>query len=308
VSGEAPRLERARAEVQADGVRVDRYLADGLGLFSRSQARQRVVEILVNGLPARLSRRLKTGDTLEVAYRAAPAMDLVPEDIPLRVVYEDEHVLVIDKQQGLVVHPACGHPAGTLVNALLWRFRALRAAFGPDDSRPGIVHRLDKDTSGVMVVAKDPESHEVLARQFKERSVRKLYVALVHGVPHPVRGVVRTRIGRDAHDRKRFAVLESGGKPAVTRYRVVRSEGDTSLVVFAPRTGRTHQIRIHARHLGCPVLGDPLYGRTEGSSLMLHAWKLTLTLPQTGERRTFCAPLPGRFRAFIEAPRTRDAG
>lgn len=308
MSDEPRRVERTVGDTRTNGWRIDQYLSEEMGLFSRSQARLRVTEARVNGRPAKLSRRLKAGDRLEVSYRTAPRMELVPEDIPVAVLYEDERIIVVDKPQGLVVHPACGHPGGTLVNALLWRWRALPAAFPAQDLRPGVVHRLDKDTSGVMVVAKDPEGHEALARQFKARQVRKLYLAVVHGAPPDAAGVVQTHIARDPRDRKRFAVTEAGGKPALTRYRVLRALGDYVLVAFRPVTGRTHQIRVHARHLGCPVVGDPIYGRGDpgGATLMLHAYRLRLVPPGQSAPVTFTAPLPERFRALIS--RARDVG
>jgi 23S rRNA pseudouridine1911/1915/1917 synthase len=294
------------------GWRVDRFLAERLELFSRSQGKQRIVSIAVNGRPAKPSRRLALGDRVALTYRPPAPSELLPEEIPLDVLYEDRSVIVLDKPQGLVVHPACGHQSGTLVNALLWHFDGLRASFGGADPRPGIVHRLDKDTSGVMIAAKDAAAHDWLAAQFKERRVSKLYLAIVHGAPRLDEGRVETRITRDPRSRKRFAVSEAQGKQAVTRYRVLRKVGDFAVVLFRPRTGRTHQIRVHARHLGCPIVGDPVYGRrTPGEwTLMLHAFRLRLVLPGEAEPRTFTAPVPDRFRAFLRSltPRTPGTG
>lgn len=300
------------SDARHEGWRVDRFLAERLELFSRSQGKQRIVEVAVNGRAAKLSRRLRLGDRVLLSYRAPARSELQAEDIPLDVLYEDPAVIVIDKPQGLVVHPACGHQSGTLVNALLWRFAQLRATFGEADPRPGIVHRLDKDTSGVMIVAKDPATHEALAAQFKERRTRKLYVAIVHGAPRQSEGTVDTRIARDPRSRKRFAVSEGQGKQAVTHYRVLRRVGDCAVVLFHPRTGRTHQLRVHARHLGCPIVGDPVYGRKKDDewTLMLHAFRLRLVVPGQEGPRSFTAPLPPRFRSCLRSlsPRRPERG
>ncbi len=312
MSDEPLRAELLVSDPRHEGVRVDRFLAEQLELFSRSQGKQRIVAVAVNGRAAKLSRRLRVGDQVELSYRAPPRSELLAEEIPLSVLYEDPAVIVIDKPQGLVVHPACGHRTGTLVNALLWRFSGLRASFGESDPRPGIVHRLDKDTSGVIIVAKDPASHEALAAQFKERRARKLYVAIVDGAPRQSEGTVQTRITRDPRSRKRFAVSETQGKRAVTHYRVLRRVGGCAVVLFHPRTGRTHQLRVHARHLGCPIVGDPVYGRRKIGewTLMLHAFRLRLVVPGEQAPRSFTAPLPARFRSYLRSvsPRTPGRG
>jgi 23S rRNA pseudouridine1911/1915/1917 synthase len=310
VSDEPIRVELTLTDPAYEGVRVDRFLASHPELFTRSQGKQRILSTLVNGRPAKLSRRLRTGDRVELLYRPPPRSDLHPEQIPIDVLFEDSRVVVVNKPQGMVVHPACGHHSGTLVNALLWHFTEMRDAFGPDDARPGVVHRLDKDTSGVLIIAKDPAAHELLAAQFKERRATKVYVAVLWGAPAEDRGRVETRIARDPRSRKRFAVVETGGKLAVTDYRVLRRVGGCSVVAFRPRTGRTHQLRVHALHLGCPVVGDPIYGRrkAEGYTLMLHALRLTLRLPGETEPRAFTAPLPERFRSCLRDLRSRTSG
>jgi 23S rRNA pseudouridine1911/1915/1917 synthase len=254
-----------------------------------------------------MGRKLKLGDVVVLSYADPPASDLRPEDIPLSLLFENDEVIVIDKPQGLVVHPGSGNQSGTLVNALLFHFRNLAVGFPPGDPRPGIVHRLDKDTSGVIIVAKNASTHQFLARQFQERSVRKRYIAIVRGDLPSREGRIETRLARDPRDRKKFACVSTGGRIAVTRYRVLRSftaGADTyALVLLSPRTGRTHQLRAHMRHLGCPILGDPLYGRGDtrfpDSTLPLHARSLSLTLPGEARPRVFTAPVPARFRLIL---------
>ncbi len=289
------------------GMRLDVFLAERLGLFSRSQARARVRELLVNGAPARLGRKLKLGDRVRVSYADPPESELVAEDIALDVLFESPEVIVLDKPQGIVVHPGSGNRSGTLVNALLHHCRGLADAFGAGAPRPGIVHRLDKDTSGVIIVAKSPAAHEFLARQFQERRVRKRYIAVVTGALAAGEGAVDTRIARDPRDRKKFTCVESGGRQAVTRWRLIRrfAAGTAAYgyVLLAPRTGRTHQLRVHMKHLGAPILGDPLYGRRDArfpeATLMLHARSLTLVIPGERAPRTFSAPVPARFHEVL---------
>ena len=214
---------------------------------------------------------------------------------------------MIDKPQGLVVHPGSGNRSGTLVNAVLFHSRQLAEGFPPEDPRPGIVHRLDKETSGVIIVAKSPAAHHFLAGQFQERTVRKRYIAVVQGRLPSDNGRIETRLARDPRDRKRFACVLSGGKLAVTRYRVLRTfaagRDVYTYVLLAPRTGRTHQLRLHMRHVGCPILGDSLYGRHDarfpGASLSLHARSLAIRLPGENTTRMFSAPVPPRFRSLL---------
>jgi 23S rRNA pseudouridine1911/1915/1917 synthase len=286
------------------GMRLDRFVAERMGLFTRSQARSRVVGLRVNGEPARPSRRLKRGDVVAVDYADPPSDGLAAEDIPLAILFENDQVVVVDKPQGMVVHPGSGNRSGTLANALLGHCVGLAEAFGASDDRPGIVHRLDKDTSGVIVTAKNPAAHEFLARQFREHRVRKLYLAIVRGCPRASSGRIDGGIARSRSDRKRFAPVTVGGRRAVTDWRVLRRYGGWSLVLLAPKTGRTHQLRVHLRMLGTPVLGDPLYGgrdaRFPDATLMLHAWRLRITLPADAQPREFRAPLPARFRSVLK--------
>jgi len=298
--------------VESGADRADVYIAEVARVLSRSQIKARDALILVNGVPAKPSRPLKEGDRLELRWTEEPPPGLEPEDIPLAILYEDERCVVVDKAQGMVVHPGAGNRRGTLANALL----AL-----PQDSatrapatRAGIVHRLDKDTSGVIIAAKDFEAQAFLAAQFKDRLVRKEYLAVTRGIPAPEAGRIADRLGRDRHDRKRFARVEAGGKAAVTDYRVVVAWGgaDTgargdayALVSLRPRTGRTHQLRVHMAALGTPILGDPIYGRRDtrfpDATLMLHARRLKIALPGRDELSVFTAPVPLRFHALARA-------
>jgi 23S rRNA pseudouridine1911/1915/1917 synthase len=303
-----PHAIEARVERPQDaGIRLDVFITERLGLFTRSQARFRVVSLAVNGAPARMGRKLKLGDVVLLSYADPPASDLTPEDLPLSVLFENDDVIVIDKPQGLVVHPGSGNRSGTLVNAVLFHARQLAARFPPGDPSPGIVHRLDKETSGVIIVAKTSAAHHFLASQFQDRTVRKRYVAVVQGRMPSDSGRVETRLARDSRDRKRFTCVLAGGRLAVTRYRVLRtfSAGKDvyTYVLLAPRTGRTHQLRVHMRHIGCPILGDSLYGRRDAwfpaASLLLHARSLSIRLPGDVGPRTFSAPVPSRFRSLL---------
>jgi 23S rRNA pseudouridine1911/1915/1917 synthase len=297
------------------GMRLDRFVAERMGLFTRSQTRSRVAELRVNGEPARPSRRLRPGDRVEVDYTDPPAEGLAAEAIPLAILFENDQVAVVDKPQGMVVHPGSGNRSGTLVNALLAHCAGLAEAFGGSDARPGIVHRLDKDTSGVIITAKNTTAHEHLARQFRDRRARKRYLAVVRGVPKTLAGRIDGGIARSRSDRKRFAPVAAGGRRAVTDWRVLRRYAGCTLVLLEPKTGRTHQLRVHLRQLGTPILGDPLYGgkdaRFPDATLMLHAWRLRITLPGESRPREFRAPLPERFRLLLRnlraaAPRDGD--
>jgi 23S rRNA pseudouridine1911/1915/1917 synthase len=293
------------------GLRLDRYVSECLGLLSRSQVRSRSLTALVNGKQVKRSRLVKTGDLLELSWEEAANPDLAGEDLPLAVLYEDPHVIVVDKAQGMVVHPGAGNPSGTLVNALLFRRPSAFPRGAPLPGaplRPGIVHRLDKDTSGVMICAWDAEALAFLSEQFKTRKVRKRYVALLRGVPREASGWIKAPLRRDSRNRQRFTVGERG-KEALSHYRVLRAWDTHALTALRPRTGRTHQLRVHMAWLGHPILGDPLYGSPDplfpGATLMLHARNLSVTLPGERELRIFTSPLPGRFCRII---RVLEAG
>jgi len=274
--------------------RLDLYVSGTLRLLTRSQIGARALSAKVNGRAAKVSRPVKAGDVLDLRWDEPEPTDLTPEDIPLSVLYEDARAVVIDKPQGLVVHPGAGNRSGTLANALLFR----RPSLGGDSVRPGIVHRLDKDTSGAMIAAYDAAALEFLAGQFRNGEARKRYLAIVRGVPRERTGRIRTFLARDPRDRKRFAVSDRG-RAALTLYAVVRAWRGHSLVLLRPRTGRTHQLRVHMRHIGHPIVGDPIYGVADPAfpraTLMLHARSLALRLPG-GEERVFHAPVPERFR------------
>ena len=296
--------EKLELTVEADGIRVDRYLAERTQL-SRS-AIQRLANgghITVGGAPIAPSHRVRTGEHLVVDVPPPEeALSLAAEDIPIHVLYEDADVIVVNKPAGLVVHPAYGHHSGTLVNAVA---RRVGAETGREAGRPGIVHRLDKDTSGVMVVAKNDVAHVSLARQLQAKRFGKEYLALVWGDPGERPVVVDAPIERDRADRRRMVARQTG-REAITRFERLATFGGgndrASLLHVRPETGRTHQIRVHLTFARLPIVGDPVYGRTRDPSGLgrqwLHAWRLTLRLPHAGER-TFTAPLADDLRAVL---------
>jgi 23S rRNA pseudouridine1911/1915/1917 synthase len=279
------------------GVRLDQFLAARVPGLSRSRLQQLVKEgfVLVNGRTAKASAKLRTGDHVALAEPPPVSTHTAAENIALDVLFEDGDLIVLDKPAGLVVHPAAGHQQGTLVNALLHHCHTLSGIGG--ERRPGIVHRLDKETSGCLVAAKSDTTHHALARQFAGREVSKIYLALAAGKFRRASGVIEGAIGRHPIHRKKMAVLAGGrGRTARTDYRVLREIAGNSLVECTLHTGRTHQIRVHLKHLGHPVLGDEVYGRrADFPRQMLHAWKLGFTHPRTGERLHFVAPIPQDF-------------
>ena len=283
------------------GVRLDKYVCDKFAELSRTRIQRLIASgyITVNDHVAKAGLKLNAGDRLRVILPPAPPSPLTPEAIPLDIIYEDDDLLVIDKPAGLTVHPAPGHPAHTLVNAILSRFPHLAAL--SDSLRPGIVHRLDRDTSGVMVVAKNSLAQADLAEQFKARSVVKAYLVLVKGHLTPENGVIEAPIGRDPRNRKRMAVV-AGGREARTEYRVVRYIGDYTLLEVMPETGRTHQIRVHFSAIGYPVVGDKVYGVKSAylSRQFLHASRLGFKLPSTGEYMEFKSELPPDLAQALE--------
>ena len=283
-----------------EAMRLDRYAAECLKLFSRSQAKSLGLQAKVNGKAARLSKLVEAGDMLELSWQPVPEQTLAAEDIPLDILFENERVVVINKASGMAVHPGAGIPRGTVANALLFRTGPLAPG------RAGLVHRLDKDTSGVLIAARDSEALACLAAQFKARTVQKRYAAIVSGIPREPEGCISLPLARDPRDRKRFAPAAPGtGKTAQTRYRLIRSWAGHALLLVQPRTGRTHQIRVHLASLGCPVAGDPVYGRPHPLGLMLHAYSLEIVLPGAAAPSFFKAPLPARFRNFIRSLDTR---
>ena len=284
------------------GLRLDRFVAAAWPELTRS-AVQRLIQanlVWVDGQPARASYRVSPGDRITVEVPAPSPSELEPEAIPLDVVYEDADVLVINKPAGLVVHPAPGHAGGTLVNAVLAMDVELEVS---NTQRPGIVHRLDKDTSGLMVVAKNDRAQLSLSEQMQRHEMKKEYLALVWGHLTPFRGIIDAPIGRDPRDRKRMGIVASG-RPARTHFRVLEQLDGFDLVRLRLETGRTHQIRVHMASLGHPVVGDRVYGpEREALGLkrqFLHAYRLGFVLPSGGYRE-FVAPLPGDLREALDA-------
>ncbi|MGA2284709.1 MAG: RluA family pseudouridine synthase [Dehalococcoidia bacterium] len=276
-----------------DGKRLDVFIAARCPGVSRSQARRLVDEGLatVNGRPARASYAIRAGDVIDVRVPPSEAPAPRPEAIPLSIIYEDSDILVVDKPAGMAVHPGAGRARHTLVNALLARYPDL-AGTG-EALRPGIVHRLDKDTSGLLLVARNERARADLSRQLKERLVEKRYLALVSGGLEPTEGAIEGDIGRDPRNRKRMAIVE-GGRPARTAYRVVERLAGFTLVEVAPSTGRTHQIRVHLAGVGHPIVGDELYGKrsTLVGRQFLHAWRIAFSHPADSRPMSFESPLP----------------
>lgn len=290
-----------RVTEEQSGLRLDRYLAMELPEFSRSRL-QALIEggfVRLNGTQPRPRELTRTGDVIQLEVPALQKIEAQPEAIPFPVLFEDDDLLVLDKPAGLVVHPGAGNQEHTLVNALLAHCTTLSGIGG--EERPGIVHRLDKETSGCLVVAKNDLAHRDLSKQFAARTVKKVYLALVAGRLKKPSGTIDAAIERHPVHRQRMSVAREGkGRPAVTDYRVLRECGDISLVECTLHSGRTHQIRVHLHHLGHPLLGDKVYAPKHAQGYarqMLHAWRLGFAHPRTGEWREFEAPMPEDFRA-----------
>ncbi|MFA5042867.1 MAG: RluA family pseudouridine synthase [Kiritimatiellia bacterium] len=305
-----PKPHKFIVPVNEAGARLDVWLTrQGLALSrARIQALIHDGRVAVNGRAVKEHYKIRPGDIVKLAIPPPVATALIPEAIPLDILYEDADLLVIDKPAGLVVHPAAGHASGTLVNALLHHCGSLAAIGG--ERRPGIVHRLDRDTSGIMVVAKSDRALAGLMHQFKRRTIRKNYVALVWGRPIPAQGTIETLIGRHRADRKKMAVQSKTGRAAVTHYELAEYFGDVALLKIRLETGRTHQIRVHMAHRGFPVVGDAQYGARSTRLLpspvgrqMLHAETLAFIHPLTGKPLTFTAPWPSDFKALVAALR-----
>jgi len=295
----------------AAGARLDRWLAESLPDLSRSRIQHLIAgqHVTVNGAATKASHRLHGGETIEIDVLPLPPDDLVPEPIALTVLHEDDHVLVIDKPAGMVVHPGAGNATGTLAAAALAHAPAIAGVGGP--RRPGIVHRLDKDTSGVLVMAKTRAAYEGLTAQLVERSVTRRYVAVVHGRVGLTAGVVDAPMGRDPSHRQRMAVRPAGkGKRAVTHYRVVERFPHFTYLELRLETGRTHQIRVHMASLGHPIVGDRTYGRSHGKQpiasegLALHAVTLAFLHPISQKRLEFTAAFPLRLERLLSQLRT----
>lgn len=286
------------------GARLDAFLA-GKMEKTRSSVQKLIEEenVRLNGTPAAKNARLREGDRVEATEPPPEVLDVKPQNIPLDIVYEDQDLLVVNKPKGMVVHPAAGNPDGTLVNALL--FHCGDSLSGINGViRPGIVHRIDKDTSGLLIVAKNDRAHQSLAEQIAVHSFTRIYNAVVYGIVKEEEGTVSAPIGRHPTDRKRMAVLSSGGREAVTHYRVLERFPGFTLVECRLETGRTHQIRVHMAHIGHPVAGDPVYGPkkciTELQGQCLHARVIGFIHPATGEYLEFDSGLPPYFERFLE--------
>jgi 23S rRNA pseudouridine1911/1915/1917 synthase len=312
----------AAIELQAEfsGERLDAFLAEQVPDLSRSRIQKLIGDgnVQVNGsVCASKKAVVQEGDAIHLLVPEAAPFELLPEDISLEILYEDDQLIILNKPTGLVVHPSPGHYSGTLVNALLWHCRT--AAGGSSLSgiggvqRPGIVHRLDKDTSGAIAIAKTDQAHQNLQQQFQAKTAKRDYLGIVYGAPAADSGTVDAPIGRHPVNRKRQAIVpeEKGGRAAVTHWQLQERLGNYSLLNFALETGRTHQIRVHAMHMGHPIVGDPEYGR--GRSLgvnlpgqALHAWRLRLLHPISQEWVEVIAPVPRHVTTLLEVLRRRN--
>jgi 23S rRNA pseudouridine1911/1915/1917 synthase len=281
--------------VEQPGIRLDKFVSENCPGLSRSQAQKLIDDgfVTIGGLMEKASHKTEIGEKIEITIPPPALTGLLPEAIPIKILYEDDDLLVIDKPAGLTVHPAPGHPSHTLVNAVLSHLSEIEEE--GNVIRPGIVHRLDKDTSGLMLVAKNNVALANLSDQFKSRSVKKVYITLVKGIIKPEKGVIDAPIGRDSGDRKKMAVTgESRGRQARTNYRVLRYVGKNSLLEITPETGRTHQIRVHLAAIGYPVFGDITYGKKSAflNRQFLHAHRIGFHLPSSGKFVEFESPLP----------------
>lgn len=289
-------------ESESGAERLDRFLVDRCPDLSRSRLQRLIADghVTVDGLPARPATRLRAGQHVRVTVADPAPSELVPQPIPLTVVYEDRDVLVIDKPAGLTVHPAAGHPDQTLANAVLARVPEISGIGSA--LRPGIVHRLDKDTSGLIVVAKSAEAHTHLAAQFAARRVAKLYMALVHGQVSPAEAVIEAPIGRHPKDRKRMAVL-AAGRESTTKYQVLQQFQRYALLEVRPTTGRTHQVRVHLASVGHPLAGDATYGKPHPrlERHFLHAHRLGFRLPSGDKYVELVSELPPELQDFLDA-------
>lgn len=290
--------------IKESGIRLDKALAD-LTELSRSQANEAIKNgnILVNGKAVKAKYSVKEGDLVTYDLPKPEVLEYEAEDIPLDIVYEDDDVAVVNKPQGMVVHPSVGHTSGTLVNALMYHIHDLSSINGV--VRPGIVHRIDKDTSGLLMIAKNDRAHQALAEELKDKKSLRKYLAIVHGNISNDRGVIEAPIGRSEKDRKKQAVMAKG-KPAVTHFKVLERFGNYTLVELTLETGRTHQIRVHMAYIGHPVAGDPLYGprkTLKGNGQFLHAQTLGFTHPTTGESLRFSVEPPAIFQETLETLR-----
>lgn len=294
--------ETIKVSAEHEKTRIDRFLGDRLDL-SRSRIQTLVTDgdILVNGDVVKSNYRLKEDDEIKIHIPENEEYEVLAEDIPIDIVYEDDDVMVVNKPKGMVVHPAPGNLHGTLVNAILYHCKDLSGINGV--LRPGIVHRIDKDTSGLLIIAKNDKAHQSLSEQLQNKTVSRKYYALVHGeIPHEY-GTIDAPIGRDVKDRKRMCVCEQNSKDAVTHFRVIERFDDYTLIECSLETGRTHQIRVHMKYIKFPIVGDETYSykkTMDTSGQLLHAYELEFTHPTTGEKVVVQADMPDVFKEVLE--------
>lgn len=284
--------------------RLDKFLTEELTGVSRSQLQSWVKDghVMVNGSPSKVNYKVKLEDQITVSIPEVVELEITPEDIPLDIYYEDADVIMINKPKGMVVHPAAGHFSGTLVNALMYHCKdSLSGINGV--ARPGIVHRIDKDTSGLLMVAKNNEAHKNLVEQLQSKTVTRKYIALVHGeIPHE-KGTIDAPIGRDPQDRQKMTVIDENAREAVTHFNVLERLGEYTLIECILETGRTHQIRVHMKYIGFPLVGDPKYGQRKTLDIggqALHAAVLGFKHPRTNEYIERTAPLPESYQNLLE--------
>lgn len=285
------------ADIEHEDQRIDRYLTEMLPEQSRSFFQKLIRDgfVMVNHIIVKVNYRLKTGDVIEIDIPDAVPTEIVPENIPLDILYEDDDLLIVNKPKGMVVHPAVGHSTGTLVNAIMYHCQGNLSGIN-GEIRPGIVHRIDKDTTGSLIICKNDEAHRNIAEQIKEHSVTRRYVGVVAGTFSEESGTVEGAIGRHPNDRKRMTINEKNGKPAVTHYRVLQTLKGASFMEFELETGRTHQIRVHMASISHPLLGDTVYGNSKNPYKLqgqaLHARTIGFIHPTTGEYIEVSAPIP----------------
>lgn len=298
----------------SDSIRLDKFVSSLNDGMNRSKLKNSVTEILVNGRIAKLSTKVKAKDFIEIQWDENIPSNIAPENIPLNIIYEDENITVVNKEQGMVTHPAAGNWTGTLVNALLfhWKRESIPELKSDDvnkiiaNRRPGIVHRLDKDTSGIIITAKNSFALDWFSNQFVSKKIHKEYILITKGKLPTSAGDIKTQIIRDSKDRKKFKVETNPelGKFARTLYKVIANYGNYSLVRVRLKTGRTHQIRVHMKYLGCPILGDPIYGKSDtlfpNATLMLHSRQMDIKLPGKETFTRFKAKVPERFKDVIK--------
>lgn len=289
---------------EEDDGRLDTYLSNELDEISRTKIQKLIKDglVLVNGELKKNRYLVKEGDTIQVNIPRPESIEILPENMDLDIIYEDEDIGIINKEQGIVVHPAPGNYSGTLVNALLYHMDSLSSL--NEIIRPGIVHRLDKDTSGLIIIAKNNDAHKFLADKLKKRDIERTYIALVHGIVKEDFGIIDEPIGRDIKDRKKMAVNKINGKDALTRYKVIERFREHTLIRAQLETGRTHQIRVHFSHLNHPIVGDLTYSKRKNKfnldGQLLHAIKLGFIHPRTGEYMKFETDMPERFKTVID--------